>query len=145
MGSPGDAGPAGPAGPVGPPGPPGPPGTPATRPSPPTCPAICDKLCVGICPTQNCCKKSQIPTKQKIMPIKVAQKQGPPPVQGRAQAKTNVQGTHTKEGNLHVNAQKYTQIGTPFQGHARAPVKEVPLVNNHKIKRSKIRHKKYHS
>lgn len=130
MGKPGDAGPAGP------PGPPGPPGIPATRPPPAfTCPAICDKLCVGICPSQNCCKKSQIPTKQKIMPVKVVQKPVVPPVQGQAQVKTNLQGSRTKEGKLTVNAQK----------HAQVPVKEVPSVNNHKIKRSEIRHSKYHS
>lgn len=130
MGKPGDAGPAGP------PGPPGPPGIPAARPPLPfTCPAICDKLCVGICPTQNCCKKSQIPTKQKIVPMKVAQKPVMPPVQGQAQAKTTLQGGHKKERKLQVNAQK----------HAQAPVKEIPSLNSHKVKRSKIRHRKYHS
>ena len=143
MGRPGDAGAAGPAGPAGPPGPPGPPGLPAMTPppSPFTCPAICDMLCVGICPTKNCCKKSQIPTKQNIMPMKVAQKPGLPPVQ----AKTNIQGSHNKEGKVQVNAEKHTQIGTPFRGHARALVKDVPSVSHHKVKRSKIRQRKYHS
>ena len=152
MGKPGDTRPAGPAGPAGPPGPLGPPGLPDMRSPPPppppppppfTCPAICDKLCVGICLIHNCCKKSQIPTKQKIMPIKVAQK--PRPVAGPVQAKTSVQGSHTNERKLQINAQIHTQVGTPFQGHAQAPVKEAPSVNNHKVKRSKIRHRKYHS
>lgn len=122
MGSPGDAGAAGLPGP---PGPPGPPGIPAAGPAP-ACPAICDKLCVGICPTNNCCKRSQIPTKKvqivnkgNILPIKAAiVKQAKPQVQGPAQAKTNVQGhdPHT---------------GTPAQGKS----------DNHNVKRSKIRHK----
>ena len=136
MGKPGDAGPAGPAGAAGPPGPPGPPGIPAARPPLPlTCPAICDKLCVGICPTQNCCRKSQITTRQKVMPIKVAQKPVLPPVRGQAQAKTNLQGSHTKERKLVVNAQKLAQV----------LFKEVTSVNSLKIKRNKIRHRKYHS
>ena len=139
MGSPGDAGAAGAPGQPGPPGPPG---------IPPTCPAICDKLCVGICATQNCCKKSQIPTKvhmadkQKIMPIKVAsQNHGQPPVQGPAQANATVQG-HTQQGKLTV--QEHPQIGAPVQGHVEAPVKkEGPSVVNHNAKRNKISHKKH--
>lgn len=139
MGAPGDAGAAGPAGPPGPPGPPGSPGVAAIRP-PPTCPAICDKLCVGICPTNNCCKKSEIPSKKlqmadkpKIMPIKVAQKKGQPPVQGPVQVKTNVQ-SHTQQGKLSV--QGHPQTGTPAQ------VKEGPANGNHNVKRNKIRHHK---
>lgn len=143
MGSPGDPGAAGAAGP---PGPPGPPGIPATRP-PPTCPAICAKLCVGICLTLNCCNKSQIPTKKvqtadkpKIKPIKVSQKQGQPQVQGPAQAKTNVQG-HPQQGKL--NVQGHPQIGTPAEGHVQAPVKEGPSISSHNVKRNKIIHKKH--
>lgn len=146
MGGPGDPGAAGPAGPAGPPGSPGPPGIPTTRP-PTTCPAICAKLCVGVCLTLNCCKKSQIPTKKvqmadrpKIMPIKVAQKEGQPPVQGPSQAKTNVQGL-PQQGKL--NVQGHPQKGTLAQGHVQAPVKEGPSISSHNVKRNKIIHKKH--
>lgn len=112
MGQPGDPGAAGPAGP---PGPPGPPGVPAADVAP-VCPAICDKLCVGICPTNNCCKKSKIPIKKvqilnkgSIIPVKAA---------SATQGKEGVQGEKTQRGRL-------IQGKNPSQN----------------IKRSKIRHK----
>ena len=62
--------------PVGPPGPSKPLALQAA--AAPRCPAICEKVCVGFCPSLKCCANSRIPVveaktggRQQILPISV--------------------------------------------------------------------------